>query len=217
MRLASYIMLACAFEIASLDTESSQESKFITALTSGYVFKTGDALFTDKYGRGMVNIITAYICYNAWEKYGVGAKLGYWRAQILPGIAQKTGQPLNSLAQQVPLTFYLRRYKNFDCGLQLYASLGGGVIWTSDSTKEWTDQLNYNSSNLIATQPPSYFPTMQGEVETGFTWQAWNRIHLTGAFRYLFPPKQRVSSFGKNGTYINLGGIDLRAGISIEF
>ena len=196
IQFATCILLACASWMSARE-ESQNNSDFMLAFTSGYVFKPGDKTFQNEYGHGIVNIITTDLCYQAWDEWGIGAKLSYWRAKNN-----------NNLAQQVPLTFYLRRYENFDCGLQAYASLGGGVIWSQDTSDTWLRKNDWGQPFIN-----SYFAKMLGEFETGFNYHIWNRIHLTGAVRYLFP--QQLSP--NVSVMRTLGGIDLRAGLSFDF
>ena len=97
--------------------------------------------------------------------------------------------------QEVPITFYVRRIKKFDCGLQLNASLGGGVIWIKE--KSYLGEVKLNKGI--------------GEVEVGLQYSIVRWLNIVGAFRYLFP-SQRQSCDKKV-----VGGFDLRAGIGFSF
>ncbi len=165
-------------------------SHVTTALTSGYVFKQGHD-FKRVYGHGLVNVITFDTCYSSCGVWGGGAKLSYWR-----GTGHTEFLRMPTVMQQVPLTFYLRGMKEFDCRLQLYGSLGGGFTWI---------------------QEKSYLGCPRavkglGEIELGFSWPVHSCLFLTTAFRYLFPP-QKAHSIRK----IDVGGVDLRAGIEFSF
>lgn len=170
--------------------ESSEDHiSFDGALTAGYVFKN-DCLFKQVYGRGMVNAITADGCYYPWQHWGFGSKLSYWRAR-----GHTTFLQLCSLVQEVPITFYARGIKRFDCGVHIYGSLGGGLVWVKEK---------------------SYLGTVKqtrgiGEVEAGLQYNVWRWLNLVGAFRYLFPAQ-------KDGCdAVVIGGFDLRAGLGCSF
>jgi hypothetical protein len=169
--------------------EKKNDSLFTGALTAGYVFKH-DCLFKQIYGHGMVNVITGDGCYYPWEHWGLGVKVSYWRAE-----GKTTFLKHCSLLQEVPVTFYLRKRKDFDCGLQLYGSLGGGVIWMQE--KSYLGKVHSNKGI--------------GELEIGVNYPAWHWINVTGAFRYLFP---RQTEFCRK---VDVGGCDLRAGIGFSF
>ncbi len=162
---------------------------FTTALSAGYVFKH-DCVFKQIYGRGMVNILTADVCYYPWDEWGIGAKASYWRAKGHTLFLQR-----NSLLQEVPVTVYLRVIKDFSCHVQAYLSLGGGVLWIKEKSYLGCVRL----TKAI------------GEVEIGLNFPIWCYFNATGAFRYLFP---RQSQFCQKK---DVGGCDLRAGIELSF
>ena len=166
-----------------------QHSCFSSTFSAGYVFKH-DCKFEDVYGRGIVNAITFDGCYYPWELWGLGSKISYWRTKGCTSFLKQ-----RSLLQELPITFYLRRVKNFECGLQMYGSLGGGVIWTKEK------------SYLGAVQ----FYKGVGEVEVGLNSPIWHHLNLTIAFRYLFPPQCHA------GENVDVGGFDLRTGIGFSF
>ncbi len=167
-----------------------QGSCFSTAFSAGYVFKHNDCIFKEVYGHGIVNVITADGCYYPCEQWGIGAKISYWRAHGRTTFLKKC-----SLLQEVPLTFYLRRMKDFRCGLQLYASLGGGIIWIKE--KSYLGDLHLHKGI--------------GEAEIGMNYPIWRCVNITSAFRYLFPRQSHC------GTKMDVGGFDLRAGIGFQF
>jgi len=186
-----YFLVLCAVLITFSNTASENANSccFNTAFTAGYVFKH-DCRFKEVYGHGVVNAITGDICYYPWEVWGVGAKLSYWRAKGRTNFLK-----LRSIIQEVPVTLYARRIKDFNCCLQLYASLGGGFVWVKEK---------------------SYLGTAKaykgiGEVEVGLNYPIWCCMNLTTAFRYLFP------SQCYSGKKANVGGFDLRAGIGFSF
>jgi hypothetical protein len=162
---------------------------FSTAFTAGYVFKHNHD-FKQIYGHGVINVITADGCYYPLQPLGVGAKISYWRKH-----GRTTFLRQCSLVQEVPVTIYLRGIKDFNCGLGLYGSLGGGFIWL----KEKSYLGNVHLYKGI------------GEVEVGLHYCVWHCINVTGAFRYLFPPQSYA------GEKIDVGGSDLRAGIAFVF
>jgi hypothetical protein len=168
----------------------TEKSRFSTAFTAGYVFKS-DCRFNQVYGSGMVNAITADGCYYPWEMLGVGAKVSYWRAR-----GKTTSLKRHTLLQEVPFTVYLRALKELECDLQLYVSLGGGALWIKEK---------------------SYFGHVKktkgiGEVELGANYPVHECCMLTSAFRYLFP-KEKL-----NGAHhVQVGGYDLRAGVAFTF
>lgn len=164
-------------------------SCFDGAFCAGYVFKH-DCSFKEVYGHGTINAITADGCYYPWERWGFGAKLSYWRKKGRTAFLQ-----LHTLAQQVPFTVYLRRRKELDCGLQLYASLGVGGIWTKEKSYLGTVR----------------FTKAIGELEGGVRYSMWHGVGLTGAVRYLFPPQKQ------DGQKVTVGGVDLRVGIGFSF
>lgn len=172
------------------DNYKEQDSCFATAFTAGFVFKHDDCTFKEVYGRGIVNIITADGCYYFCKPWGIGAKVSYWRAHGCTMLLKQC-----SLLQEVPLTFYLRRIRDFQCGLQLYASLGGGVIWLKE--KSYLGHVNFHKG--------------VGEVEVGLNYPICHCLNVTGAFRYLFP---RECQAGKK---VDVGGFDLRAGIAFIY
>lgn len=171
------------------DDAKERDCRFNTAFTAGYVFKN-DCRFKNVYGHGMINAITADGCYSPWKHWGLGAKVGYWRAKGHTDFLRQC-----TLAQEVPLTVYLRGKKEFQCRLQLYGSLGGGFAWIKEKS--------------YLGCPTTYKGL--GELEVGLNYPIWRFINLTGAFRYLFPPQCH------DGATIDVGGIDLRAGIGFSF
>ena len=50
-----------------------------------------------------------------------------------------------------------------------------------------------------------------GEIEVGLNYPIWRCIGITGALRYLFPPQSQGCD------KIDVGGVDLRAGIGFSF
>lgn len=183
----SFIMLSLL--TTQLSAWEEQDSCFDTALTAGFVFKN-DCKFKEVYGHGIANIITADGCYYPWECWGVGAKVSYWRAHGKTDFLRQC-----SLLQEVPVTFYVRRRTNFRCGLQLYASLGGGLIWLREKSYLGRAQLHKGI----------------GEAEIGLSYPVWRHVNITSAFRYLFPRQ----SFA--GEKVDIGGFDLRAGLEFPF
>ncbi|MEX0940225.1 MAG: hypothetical protein WDZ41_02605 [Candidatus Babeliales bacterium] len=164
------------------------DSCFDGAFSSGFVFKN-ESKFKDVYGHGIINAITADGCYYPWERWGLGVKFSYWRRKGRTSFLQ-----LGSIVQQMPFTLYLRRRKEFDCGLQLYASLGGGIIWTKE--KSYLGEVKFNKGI--------------GEAEVGLCYTICHGVGLTSAFRYLFPRQSH------NYQRVMVGGYDLRAGISFS-
>lgn len=169
--------------------EWEDDTRVTTALTAGYVFKH-DCLFEEIYGHGIVNVITADGCYYVRKPWGIGAKISYWRASGRTTFLQK-----RTHLQEIPLTFYLRRLKEFRCGLKMYGSLGGGLIWI----KEKSYQGSVHDTIGI------------GEAEFGLSYALWRRINFTSAFRYLFPRQCKYTK--KN----DVGGFDLRGGFEFQF
>ena len=167
----------------------NQPSCFSGTFSAGYVFKH-DCKFKDVYGRGIVNALTFDGCYYPWELWGFGSKISYWRTKGCTSFLKQ-----RSLLQEVPITFYLRRVKNFECGLQMYGSLGGGFIWIKERSY-LGDVRVYKGV---------------GEVEAGLNSPVWHHLNLTIAFRYLFPSQCHA------GEKVNIGGSDLRAGIGFSF
>lgn len=171
--------------------ELFEDSRFTIAFSSGYVFKHDDRNFRSVYGYGMGDIITADFCYRLCEScWGIGAKASYWLA-----LGKTTFFRRHTFLQEVPVIAYVRAWKNFERGLRLYGSLGGGFAYINEK---------------------SYLGRVQqvrglGEVEAGFFYPVWYCLTLTGAFRYLFP-RQKQSS-----VKIDPGGFDLRAGLAIYF
>ena len=171
------------------DALQKRDACLTTAFTAGYVFKQ-DCIFKEVYGHGLVNIITADACYYPWELWGLGAKVSYWRAH-----GRTTFLKQCSFLHEVPLTFYVRRITDFMCGLQAYASLGGGLVWIKE--KSYLGKVRQHAGI--------------GEVEFGLSYPLWRCIDITGALRYLFP---RRSEWGQK---VEVGGLDLRAGIGFSF
>ena len=181
--------------VALLSASTSYSSQKIyspcaVAFSSGYVFKNSDCIFKEVYGRGITNIITGDVCYYPGRFFGIGSKVSYWRAT-----GKTTFLKRDSTVQEVPLTFYARLRKPFNCGLQLYSSLGGGAVFIHEKSYLGSVQKNRGI----------------GEVEAGMLCPLWRCVDLTTAFRYLFPSQQSDS------TKVTIGGFDLRAGIAFEF
>jgi hypothetical protein len=173
-----------------LGSSSEVENQcFTTALSAGYVFKH-DCTFKQLYGRGMINIITADGCYYPWECWGIGAKISYWRAKGRTAFLQRP-----SRVQEVPVTLYVRGIKDFECGLQVYASLGGGVIWMKEKSYLGCVKLHRGIA----------------EAEVGLQYPIWHCLDITGAVRYLFP-RQKQGCIKRD-----VGGCDLRAGLAFSF
>lgn len=168
-----------------------KENKYDLAFTAGYVFKN-DSQFKDVYGHGIINALTADFCYHYWERWGLGAKLSYWRKKGRTTFLQQ-----RAIIQELPITFYLRRIKEFNCGLQLNASLGGGLVWMKEKSYLGKKKLTKGI----------------GELEFGLQYPIWRCLNIVGAFRYLFPP-QRQSNVCERTV---VGGFDLRAGIGFSF
>lgn len=179
------------------------KNNYTKAFTAGYVFKHHDNDFKAVYGHGMVNVITADGCYYFCKPWGVGAKLSYWRAS-----GQTSFLKQYSLIQEVPLTFYLRRVKHFKCGLDVYGTLGAGVVWL----KEHSYLGHINAHKGI------------GELELGVSYPMWRCLNFTSAVRYLFHKQRQCSSTSNSSSgdletapKIVVGGFDLRAGFEISF
>lgn len=169
--------------------EFAKDSRFSTALTAGFVFKNGRE-FKEVYGWGIPNLITADFCYYHWQQWGIGTKVSYWRAK-----GETTFLKQRTHLQEVPFTLYVRRKKDFDCGIQIYASLGGGFIWLKEKSYLGDAKLLKGI----------------GEAEVGFYYPIWRCINFTSAFRYLFP-NQSYCDVKKE-----IGGSDLRFGLEFEF
>lgn len=176
-----------SMRLIAADTEC--DYPYFGALTAGFVFKN-DSKFKDVYKHGVINAITGDFCYYRWDPWGIGAKISYWRRKGRTSFLQ-----LRSILQQVPITIYGRRVKRFNCGLQLYASLGAGLIWTKEKSYKGKETIN----------------KAIGEAEVGLNYPIWKRLHLTGAFRYLFPKQRRDCD------HVMYGGFDLRAGLGFAF
>jgi hypothetical protein len=186
--LCSMIVSLVPLSLAA-DTVEEFERYYTAALSAGYVFKN-DCAFKNTYGHGMVDVLTADACYYVWHIAGFGAKVSYWRAH-----GQTTFFSRCTLLQEVPFTLYARLMKDFDCGLQLYGSLGGGCAWIKE--KSYLGQAHLHKGI--------------GEIEVGLFYQLWRYLNFTSSFRYLFPPqKQKCEK-------IDVGGCDLRAGIGFSF
>lgn len=167
---------------------------YTIALSSGYVFKN-DCLFRKIYGFGAVNILTTDFCYYPWESWGFGTKVSYLRAK-----GHTTFLHFCTLLQEIPLTFYVRKAHDFDCGLQLYGSLGAGFVYMKEK---------------------SYLGCVKaykgiGEIEVGLHQRLYHCLNFTTAFRYLFPPQHLHKSSHHNHKF-DFGGCDLRAGLSFLF
>lgn len=168
-----------------------QDARFNVAFSSGYVFKHGDHNFREVYGLGMGNIFTADFCYRICDSvWGVGAKASYWFA-----FGKTTFLKRHTWLQEVPVTAYIRLLKDFERGVRLYASLGGGFAYIREK---------------------SYLGHRQqvrglGEAEVGFFYPVCHHLALTSAFRYLFPRQKHDS------VKFDVGGFDLRAGLAVYF
>lgn len=166
---------------------------FSTAFTAGYVFKR-DSAFKQIYGRGVINIITVDGCYYIYSPWGIGAKVSYWRAK---GHTEFLKQ--RSFLQEFPITFYLRRIKDFSCGLQIYGSLGGGVMLIKEKSYLGDAKLHKGI----------------GELEFGLNYPIWNCINFSTAFRYVFP--RALDCKSSCDPKLDIGGLDLRAGLELRF
>ena len=208
-----WLLLILPAQLFCDNAAAAENHCFTGAFTSGYVFKRDDCIFKEVYGHGMINVITADGCYYPWETWGVGAKLSYWLAH-----GHTTFLKLPTTAKEVPLTIYLRKRVDFKCGLQTYASLGGGIVWL----KEHSYLGDITDHKWI------------GEVEAGLHYPIWRSLNFTTALRYLFPKQSQcqvssglcsgsgsgsglASGSGGSGPKINVGGYDLRAGIEFSF
>ena len=172
-----------------LCADHHEKRRFDGAFTAGYVFKSGDR-FKDVYGHGMVNTITGDFCYYPWKHGGFGAKLSYWRAK-----GETTFLKYRTVLQEIPVIVYARGRKTLACDLQLYGSLGAGFAWIKEK---------------------SYLASVHlyrglGELEVGLNYPIWRCVNFTAAARYLFPPQSRM------GERVDVGGVDLRAGIGFSF
>lgn len=184
-----FLLIFLLLPVSLFGSTEQDLCSFSSAFSAGYVFKH-DHLFKEVYGHGIVNIITADGCYYPWEQWGIGAKISYWRAHGRTTFLHK-----RSLLQEVPLTFYLRKIKDVRCNLQLYASLGGGVIWIKEKSYLGDQHLHKGI----------------GEAEIGMNYLVWRCLNFTSAFRYLFPRQKHC------GSKMDVGGFDLRAGIEFQF
>lgn len=168
---------------------SHAHTHFTNTLTSGYVFKSGH-IFKEVYGHGLINAITADWCYYPWKMWGFGTKLSYWRGKGETNFLKK-----KALLQQIPVAFYARFMKDFKSRVQIQCSLGGGFTWI----KEKSYKADTTTCKGI------------GEVEAGLSFPIYKHFALTGSVGYLFPPQK----FREHT--IDVGGLDLRAGIGIQF
>lgn len=186
------LLVSIAFlSVITCIVSAAQEdyTRWSTALTSGYVFKH-NARFKQVYGQGIVNILTGDGYYYFCEHWGLGAIIGYWRAQGATNFLQ---QP--TLLQQVPATIAGKGKYEFDCGVQLYGALGAGFIWTKENS--YLDNTGFFKGI--------------GTLEAGITYSVYHCFEITGAFRYLFPPQKQAYHT------VDIGGCDLRAGIEFSF
>jgi hypothetical protein len=167
----------------------TERAPFSALLTAGYVFKH-DCTFKEVYGRGVINAITGDFCYYPCKHGGIGAKISYWRKKGCTEFLQ-----LRAIVQETPITVYLRAIKKFECNLDLYGSIGGGAIWTKE--KSYLGKTTFWKGI--------------GELEVGTMYPIWKCIEITGALRYLFPPQTH------NEKKVNVGGVDVRAGIGFTF
>lgn len=182
-------LLVSMLTVKPVGTECQESPSFLTTFSAGYVFKN-DCLFKQVYGHGMINILTADSCYYPWECWGLGVKASYWRAKGRTTFLQQC-----TWLRSVPVTFYVRRVKEFESGLQAYLSLGGGIVWVKEKS-------------YLATQRAT---KGIGEVEVGLNYPVCGSFSLMTAFRYLFPPQSQ------NGEKMDFGGCDLRAGIGFSY
>ncbi len=166
-----------------------RDTRFAGSVSAGYVFKN-DCTFKDVYGHGMINALTADWCYYPWQMWGIGAKISYWRAH-----GRTTFLKRCTLVQEVPVTVYARLVKDFDCGLQAYVSLGGGITWIKE--KSYLGHAHVYKGI--------------GEIEVGLSYAVWRCLNLVSAFRYIFPPQSQQCD------RVDVGGCDLRAGIGVSF
>jgi hypothetical protein len=187
--LLSFFVLISALSAQPAGKVSEHKKPYFSAFSAGYVFKNDDE-FKDVYGHGMINAITADGCYYPWKHWGLGIKVSYWRAK-----GKTTFLKQHALAQEVPITFYVRAIKGFQCGFDFYGSLGGGIAWMKE--KSYLGDVHVNKG--------------VGEAEVGFNYSLWRCVNVTGAFRYLFPPQS------ESGERMDVGGCDLRAGIGFKF
>jgi opacity protein-like surface antigen len=168
-----------------------QDARFNLAFSSGYVFKHSDHNFREVYGLGMGNIFTADFCYKLCDSpWGFGAKASYWLA-----FGKTTFLQRHTWLQEVPVIAYVRLSKDFDRGVRLYGSLGGGFAYIREK---------------------SYLGHVQqvrglGEVEAGFMYPVHHHLSIFSAFRYLFPRQKHDS------IKIDVGGFDVRAGLTVYF
>lgn len=172
---------------------NSCENSFYTNFSAGYVFKH-DTDFKEVYGSGLANLITADFCYSRCGKWGIGTKVSYWRAH-----GKTTFLKQRTTLKEIPLTFYLRAIKDI-CSLQMYASLGGGIVWIKE--KSYLGERKIHKG--------------VGEAEIGLNYMVRECFNLTSALRYLFPA-QRVCKKNVCDHKIDIGGLDLRLGIGFSF
>lgn len=185
----SYCILSSTLSPHLLGNTTEDTKPYSIAFSAGYVFKH-DHVFKQVYGHGIPNLITVDSCYYPWDLWGIGVKVGFWRAK-----GHTTFLKQHTLLHQIPLTFYLRRIKDFQCGLQAYASLGGGIVWIKE--KSYLGRAHRHKGI--------------GELEVGINYPLWCSTNVTGAFSYLFP--HQFQSCKK----ADVGGFELRAGIEFSF
>lgn len=183
--------VACSADVYpyAYRSTSEQDTCFSTAFSAGYVFKH-DCAFKQVYGKGMINAITADACYYPWNSWAFGAKVSYWRSS-----GHTTFLCQRTLAQQVPVTLYVKKVKEFACRLRTYLSLGGGIAWIQE--KSYLSCVSVHKG--IA------------EVEVGLHYNLWNCLEIMGAVRYLFPRQSRCC------VTVDVGGADLRTGLGVSF
>ena len=170
----------------------SREHSFCTAFTAGYVFKH-DEEFKEIYGPGIANLITVDACYfpfEKWSKWGVGTKVSYWKTH-----GKTTFLKQRTTLQEIPLTFYIRRIEDLSCSLQMYASLGGGLIWIKEKSYLGNRKIHKGI----------------GEAEIGLNYSIYKCLNFTTAIRYLFPAQSICDQ------KMDVGGLDLRLGIGFSF
>lgn len=187
-----YLFIFLMFQNTKLfgDIAEFQNSCKTVVFSSGYVFKN-DNIFREVYGYGVGNILTADFCYYRWNTWGIGAKASYWLA-----VGRTTSLRKSTVLQEIPITFYVRKIFDTQCGLRTYASLGGGFAWIG----EHSYLGNVSQARGL------------GEVEIGIHYPfSCRRAVFSTALRYLFPPQKQ--GFFK----ADVGGIDLRAGFGFYY
>ncbi|MGC2310349.1 MAG: hypothetical protein WA432_01870 [Candidatus Babeliaceae bacterium] len=189
-KLIFFFFVVCALlPVQLLCWIKERDGCFTGAFSAGYVFKH-DRGFKEVYGHGIANVLTGDGCYYFSKPWGIGAKISYWRAK-----GQTTSLKQCTLLQEVPITVYIRGIEDFRCGLQLYISLGGGIMWMQE--KSYLGKVKLHKGI--------------GEVELGLHYPVWRCLNITTAFRYLFPSQFLC------GRKADIGGFDIRAGFEFPF